>query len=80
MDQPVMTLREFRDVVLRVAAVDAERVQLENFARQVFVDAELAARGCARRPAAVEFGPMDVVVVEIEHHRGMLLDREQQVA
>src|SRR5688572_17019530 len=33
---------ERRDVLLRVAAVDAERMQLENFPRQILVDPELA--------------------------------------
>ena len=60
-DQPVMTLGERRDVVLRVAAVDAERVQLEDLARQVLVEAELAAaalRGELARRA--NSGPIDV--------------------
>ncbi len=54
-------LREGGDVGLRVAAVDAQRVQLEDFARQVFVDVHLAAR-CRAVPtnfAAREFGPIE---------------------
>src|SRR5262245_7985067 len=35
--------RELRDVGLRVAAVDAERVQLEDLAREILVETELAA-------------------------------------
>ncbi len=40
-------LGEGGDVGLGVAAVDAERVQFEDFARQVFVDVELAAAAFA---------------------------------
>ena len=40
-------LGEGGDVGLRVSAVDAERVQLEDFARQVFVDVDLAAAALA---------------------------------
>ncbi len=42
-------LREFGDVVLGVAAIDAERVQLEDLAREVLVETELAAT-VAREP------------------------------
>ena len=43
-DQPVMHLGEGGDVGLRVAAADPERVQLEDLARQILVDADLALR------------------------------------
>jgi hypothetical protein len=43
-------LRERRDIGLRVSAVHAERVQLEDLAREILVDAGLASpcRACRR--------------------------------
>jgi hypothetical protein len=42
-DRPArQRLREGRDVLLRLAAVHSERVQLENLAREILIDAELA--------------------------------------
>ena len=51
-------LRELLHVLLRVAAVDAERVQLEQLARVVLVQPALRARP---RPASAarERGPID---------------------
>jgi hypothetical protein len=67
---------------LRVAAVDAERVQLEDFARQVLVDAELAVAR-RRAPAATlsELRPRTDrgLIVEVQDHRRMRLDRCQQI-
>nr|ACN58763.1 conserved hypothetical protein [uncultured bacterium BLR8] len=70
--------REFGDVLLRVASAHAERVQLEDLARQVLVEAERAvARGRALREHTVRAD--GARLVEIELHRRVLLDREQQV-
>ncbi len=81
-DQPGQRARESRDVLLRVAAVDAERVQLENFARQVLVDAELAIAG-RRAPVAtlreLRARPDRSLVVQVQDHRGMRFDGGQHV-
>ena len=52
-------LRELLHVLLRVAAVDAERVQLQQFARVVLVEAALLSAGRVRPRAPREFGPID---------------------
>src|SRR5687767_2013208 len=70
--------RERGDVLLRVAAIDAECVQLENLARQVLVDAELAIVG--RRATAATLRELrrrsdGSLVVEVQDHRRMRLDR-----
>ena len=71
--------RQRGDVVLRIAATDAERMQFEDLAREVFVEARIAA--ASRRGAARERrgGSRRLGVVEIEQHRRMALDRKQQV-
>ena len=74
--------RESGDVLLRVAAVHAERVQLENFARQVLVDAELAIAG--RRASVATLRELRAradrsLVVQVQDHRGMRFDGGQQV-
>ena len=60
-DQPVMTLREARDVRLRVAALHAQRVQLQDLAREILIDAEamLARVPLRARAASREFGPTE---------------------
>jgi hypothetical protein len=84
-------LREGRDIVLGVAAVDAQGVQFENFARQVFIDAELALgflravrplAGERPRPRAPsgelrQIGILAdrILIVEKSDHRGVLLHR-----
>jgi hypothetical protein len=62
--QPGEHAREFLHVGLRVAAVDAERVQLQQFARVVFVDA---------------VGGVGLVV-EVAQHRRVQGTRAEQVA
>ena len=61
--------RQRGDVVLRIAAADAERMQLHDFAREIFVQAALAVFAGAR------VRPERLLVVEKEQHRRMLLDR-----
>ena len=74
-------LRKRGDIGLGVAAVDAERVQLEDFARQVFVDV----RPCGPLPRRADEArglrvrPDGRLVVEIQQHGRMLLDGQQQV-
>ncbi len=71
--------REFRDVGLRVAAVDAERVQLQDLAREILVQAELAAAVAAHERRGRRARAHRGLVVEIQDHRGMPLGREQQI-
>ena len=52
-------LRELLHVLLRVAAVDAERVQLEQLARVVLVQPALRPAAAARALAPRELGPID---------------------
>ena len=66
-------VRQRSHVVLRIAAVDAERMQFENFAREIFVQPALAVLPGAR------IRPQRLLVVEEEQHRRMLLDRLQHV-
>ena len=66
--------RERRHVVLRVAAADAERMQLHDLAREIFVEPALAVLSGA------EVRAERLLVVEKEQHRRMLLDRLQHVA
>ena len=65
---------EARDVGLGVAAVDAERVQFEDLAREVLVEAASAIA------AGLAVGADRLRVVEIDQHRGVLLDGLQHVA
>jgi hypothetical protein len=65
--------RESLHVRLAVAAVDAERMQLERLARQVLVEALVA------QPAAARVGPDGGGVVEIDQHRRMADRRLQHV-
>ena len=66
--------RQRGDVVLRIAAADAERMQLHDLAREIFVQAAVAVLPGAR------IRPERLLVVEKEQHRRMLLDRLQHVA
>ena len=73
-DRPAgQNARQVGDIVLRVAAADAQRVQLQDFARQIFVQS----------PPAVEpglaVGADRLRVVEIDQHGRMLLDGDQHV-
>src|SRR3954454_22818040 len=61
-------------VVLAVAAADAERMQLHDFAREILVQAALAVWSRAR------LRTQRLLVVEKEQHRRMLLDGFQHVA
>ncbi len=63
-----------RHIGLAVAAVDAERVQLQELAGEVLVEAAAAALAGARRR------PDRLAVVEIEQHGRMLLHRLQHGA
>ncbi len=63
-----------RHVVLRVAAVDTERVQLEDLARQVLVQA------LGLVDAAGRIRSDRLRVVEVEQHRRMALGGKQHVA
>src|SRR5439155_10649761 len=69
--------RHLGDVLLRVAAVDAERVQLHQLARVVLVEAgALAAIGPEpRREVRSRAEP----VVEVKEHRGMRRRPTEQV-
>ncbi len=64
---------KFGDVGLSVAAIHAERVQLHDFTREIFVEAPLGA------PADRRIGTHRLRVVEKGEHRGMPLDRLQHV-
>jgi hypothetical protein len=70
---------ELGDVVLAVAAAHAGRVQLEDLARQVLVEAALAlgvGGGGALRGEALGADRADLV--EVDQHRRVTLDRDQQ--
>ena len=66
-------LGEARDVVLRIAGAHTDGMQLENLARQIFVDALAAAL------AGDRVRSHRLHIVEVEQHRRMRLDREQHV-
>src|SRR5207244_1391067 len=61
------------DVLLAVTAIDAERVQLEDLAAEILVEALVAAAADER----VRTDRLDIV--EIEPHRRMARHREQHV-
>jgi len=65
--------RERGHVLLRIAAADTERMQLHDFAREIFIQPAMAVDSAAR------VGPERLLVVEEEQHRRMLLDRLQHV-
>lgn len=62
-----------RDVGLAIAAANPERVQLECFTRQIFVEAFVAIDTGDRIRAH------RLHIVEIEQHRGVAFDRLQKV-
>src|SRR6185369_11051102 len=76
-------LGEGGDVRLRVTAVDAERVQLEDLARQVLVDVEFAPTlriaAALQKTRGARIRADRRLVVEVQQHRRVLLDREQQI-
>ena len=61
------------DIVLRIAAADAQRVQLQDFAREIFVQSPPAVE------AGLAVGADRLRVVEIDQHGRMLLDGDQHV-
>ena len=63
---------ELGDVGLRVARADAERVELEDFTREVFVES------LAGEPPGTGVGTDRVLVVEEEDHRRMTLRGPEQ--
>ena len=63
--------------MLRVAAVDAKRVQLEDFAREIFVEPERAT-AAARELCGAGARTHRRGVVEVQVHRRMAFCREQQ--
>jgi hypothetical protein len=77
-------LGEGRDILLRIAAVHPERMQLQNLSCQILIDAELALRRGARRSApggplrSRRIGADRVLIVEKGNHRRMLFNRRQQ--
>ena len=66
-------VRQRRHVVLRITAADAERMQFQDFAGEIFVQSAVAVFPGARIRA------QRLLVVEKEQHRRMLLDRLQHV-
>ena len=66
--------RQRDDIVLRVAAIGAERVQFHQLARIVFVDPSLAA------VQALAAGSGVLRVVEIEQHRRVVRGRAEKIA
>src|SRR5688572_3508090 len=75
---PGENFRELLHILLRVAAVDAERVQLEQLAGVVLVEAALlAAAGPGARALRARSDRLEVV--EIHEHRGMLRRRQHHV-
>ena len=75
-------LRELLHVLLRVAAVDAQRVQLEQLARVVFVQASSLLTTLASSPAELRAARLRsdrLEVVEVDEHRRMLRRCEQHV-
>src|ERR1019366_9966697 len=78
-------LWEARDILLGVATVYAQGVQLEGLARQVLVYAELALGGIPQgnplpRPlGSGRIRSYRILIVEESEHRRMLFNRSQQV-
>ncbi len=70
---------ELGDVGLRVAGADAERMQLEDFAREVLVEAALLAAARGDELAGARIRADRLRLVEVDEHRRMLLDRDQHV-
>src|SRR5208337_1569690 len=65
--------RKRGDVLLRVAAIDAERVQLQNLPGEILVEPLLLALSAPR------IRPHRLLVVEIDEHGRMLLGSKQHV-
>ena len=61
------------DVLLRIAATDAERMQFEDFAGEIFVQTFVAVDAVDR----IRSHRFDVV--EIDEHRRMTFDRREQI-
>ena len=72
-------LREFLHVLLCVAAVDAERVELEQLARVVLVQSAALTVVALTRAGAAGGGSDRLKVVEIDEHRRMLRRGEHHV-
>ena len=69
---------EAGDVGLRIAGADAERMQLENLARQILVQTEGALAAC-RALRQLRIRSDRALVVQIQQHRRVLLHRQQQL-
>ena len=71
--------RELGDVGLRVPAANAERMQLQDLARQVLVEAARSLLPLARPHAGQAARTDRLRLVEVQQHRRMAHDRQQQV-
>jgi hypothetical protein len=69
-----------RDVLLGVAAVDTERVELHQFARIIFVEAGNIRLGAGNPRSRIRARHRRQPVVEIEQHRRVFRGRPEQVA
>src|SRR3984885_14150514 len=66
-------LGEARDISLRIAATDAEGLQLEDLARKILIDAEAALASAPRGALCkLRIGADGRLIVEIQKHRRML--------
>ena len=72
-------LRQLLHILLRVAAVDAQRVQLEQFARVVFVEPAPLPSAASGKPRPTRAGTDRLEIVEVDEHRRMLRRCEQHV-
>src|ERR1700691_3938042 len=66
------------DIGLRVAAINAERVQFQNLAREILIQAKCSAARGGPTPCD-RIRSHRLLVVQVQQHRRMRLDREQQV-
>ena len=72
--------RELLNILLRVPAVHAQRVQLEQLARVVFIQPTLlSAAGAAAESASTRARTDGLEVVEVDQHRRMPCRREHHV-
>ena len=71
-------LGESSDILLRVAAINAQRVQLENFAGEILVEPELLIRATAIRAfAELRVRSNRALIVKVDNHGWVLLDGHQ---
>ena len=71
--------RELLHILLRIPAIDTERVELEKLARVVLVEPPALALPAAAQRGTARGRPDRLKVVEIYEHRGMLRRRENHV-